>query len=129
MSDPGERLEGKASISAAIGALRDELMQSVWGAGFPYTVNGVQRTLRFKPSPVELTLQVAVTNGGKVSAGVRWWLVTANGEASGQSVSTQTVKLTLEPQMFDENGHQVEVLIDADDLVAGVESQKLDADG
>jgi hypothetical protein len=28
---------------------------------------------RFKPSPAELTLQVAVASAGKGSAGVRWW--------------------------------------------------------
>ena len=56
------------------------------------------------PSPVELTLQVAVTSAGKGSAGVKWWLIELGGEVSRESVVTQTVKVTLEPKMFDETG-------------------------
>ena len=59
----GGHLEGAAPLSAAIAALRDELMHAFWAGQFAYDVNGQQRTLRFKPAPVELTLQVAVTWG------------------------------------------------------------------
>ena len=103
------------SLSAAIGALRDELMHAVWAGQFPYQLNGQQRTLRFKPAPIEVTLQVAVTVQGTAKAGVKWWLIEAGGELSREKVATQTVKLTLEPVMFDENGQQVELLIDTAD--------------
>jgi Trypsin-co-occurring domain 2 len=94
-------------LSAAIAALRDELTRA-WSVG-------QDQQVRFKPSPIELTLQVAVTMAGKGSAGVRWWLVELGGEVSRESVVTQTVKLSLEPMLFDASGKPVEFLIDAPD--------------
>ena len=114
-SASGRQLVGGVSLSAAIGALRDELMHAVWAGQFPYQLNGQQRTLRFKPAPIEVTLQVAVTSEGTAKAGVKWWLIEAGAELSREKVATQTVKLTLEPAMFDENGNQVELLIDTAD--------------
>jgi Trypsin-co-occurring domain 2 len=108
-------LVGGVSVSAAIGALRTELMQAVWAGQFAYQVNGQPYVLRFKPAPIEVTLQVAVTSAGKGSAGVKWWLIEAGGELSAQTVATQTVKLVLDPQMFDAGGRQVELLIDTAD--------------
>jgi Trypsin-co-occurring domain 2 len=114
-SDRGQQLVGGVSLSAAIGALREELMYAVWAGQFPYQLNGEQRTLRFKPAPIEVTLQVAVTSKGTAKAGVKWWLIEAGADLSREKVATQTVKLTLEPAMFDENGQQVELLIDTAD--------------
>ncbi len=110
--------KGAVPLSAAIGALRNELMHAVWAGQFPYVLDGQQRWLRFKPAAVELTLQVAVTTTGTVSAGVKWWLIEAVGELAREKVATQTVKLTLEPALFDENGSEVELLIDAADDAA-----------
>jgi NTP-dependent ternary system trypsin peptidase co-occuring protein len=78
-------------------------------------VGGRDQRVRFKPSPIELTLQVAVTSAGKGNAGVRWWLIELGGEVSRESVVTQTVKVSLEPVMFDEHGQPLEFLIDAAD--------------
>jgi hypothetical protein len=105
---------GAVPLSAAVGALRDELTRAWW--------DGRDQSLRFKPSPVELTLQVAVTSAGKGRAGVRWWLIELGGELSRQSVVTQTVKVTLEPKMFDEKGEPLEFLIDASDEGSSSES-------
>jgi hypothetical protein len=99
--------EGVVPLSAAIGALRDELTRAWW--------DGRDQSVRFKPAPVELTLQVAVTSAGTGRAGVKWWLIELGGEVSRQSVVTQTVKVTLEPMMFDEEGEPLEFLIDAAD--------------
>ncbi len=44
------------SLSAALGALRDELMHAVWAGQLPYQLNGKARTLRFKPTPIDVTL-------------------------------------------------------------------------
>jgi hypothetical protein len=99
--------KGVVPLSAAIGALRDELTRAWW--------DGRDRSVRFKPSPVELTLQVAVTWAGTGRAGVKWWLIELGGEVSRQSVVTQTVKVTLEPKMFGEDGEPLEFLIDAAD--------------
>ena len=57
----GKAPAGAVPLSAAIAALRDELTQAWW--------DGQHRSVRFKPSPVELTLQVAVTREGKGTGG------------------------------------------------------------
>lgn len=119
--------QGTVPLSAAIGALRDELARAWW--------DGRDRSVRFKPSPVELTLQVGVTSAGAGSFGVKWWLIELGGELSRQSVVTQIVKVTLEPKMFDEStGEPLEFLIDAADKSdvsghAGSGELLLDAEG
>jgi hypothetical protein len=107
---------GAVPLSAAIAALRDELTRAWW--------DGQHQTVRFKPSPVDLTLQVAVTWEGKGTGGVRWWLIELGGEVSRQSAVTQTVKVTLEPKIFDETtGEPLEFLIDAAEEAASPESR------
>jgi hypothetical protein len=118
--DSGPTPPGGVPLSAAIGALRDDLMQSVWAGQFAYQLNGRERTLRFKPAPIEVSLQVAVTGAGTAKAGVRCWLIEAGGQATYEKATTQTVKLTLQPVMFDEKGQEVEFLIDAADSVESI---------
>jgi hypothetical protein len=91
---------GAVPLSAAIGALRNELMQAVWAGQFHYVLGGRRRWLRFKSSAVEVTLQVAVTATGTAKAGVKWWLIEAGGELGREKVATQTVKLVLAPVLF-----------------------------
>jgi hypothetical protein len=109
----GAAPEGAVPLSAAIEALRADLMHAVWAGQFAYELNGQQRQLRFKPAAVELTLQVAVTLTGSVKAGVKWWLIDAGGALARDKAVTQTVKLSLQPALFDEDGGEVELLIDA----------------
>lgn len=101
--------QGRVALSDAIGALRDELIRAWW--------DGRDRTLRFKPSPIELTLQLAVTGTGKGSAGINWWVLELGGEYSRESVATQTIKVVLDPIIFDEKGEPLaHTLIEAEDL-------------
>src|SRR5918994_2441831 len=90
--EPQGTPKGAVPLSKAIGALRDELIRAWW--------DGQHRVVRFKPSPVELTLHVAVTSAGKGGGGVKWWLIELGGEVSRESVVTQTVKVTLDAVMF-----------------------------
>ena len=102
----GGPLKGRVPLSEAIDALREELFRS-WE-------DAQSKTLRFKPATVELTLQVAVTSGGKAHGGIKWWLVDAGADVSRESTATQTVKMTLEPVTFSANGQRAaEVYIDA----------------
>lgn len=109
---PQDTPKGAVPLSAAIAALRDELTRAWW--------DGRARSVRFKPSPLELTLQVAVTSAGKGNAGVKWWLIGLGGEVSRESAVTQIVKMTLDPVMFDESGQPLEFLIDAIESQAGL---------
>jgi hypothetical protein len=98
---------GTVPIAAAINALREELASAL--------VQARDSTVRFELSEVELTLQTAVTTAGTASAKVRWWLIELGGDASRESAVTQTLKLTLQPVFFDEDGNpleQIETLID-----------------
>ena len=95
--------KGVVGLADAIGALRDELIRA-WSSS-------QQQRLRFKPSPVQLTVQVAVTSAGKGRAGVRWWLVELGGEVSRETVTTQTLRLSLDPVMYDDQGRPHDVLI------------------
>ncbi|MFJ9821823.1 trypco2 family protein [Streptomyces sp. NPDC101151] len=100
----GERTpDGVVGLAEAVNALREELQQA-WSSS-----EGAR--LRFRPSPVELTVQVAVTKavGGSVKA--KWWLVELGGDSSRSSVTTQTLKLTLDPVGYDPDGNQVDFLI------------------
>jgi Trypsin-co-occurring domain 2 len=82
-------LTGGVSLSDALSALRDELVHAVWAGQYPYQFDGAQRTLRFKPAPIEVTLEVAVTATGEGHAGVKWWLIDAGGAFSREKVTTQ----------------------------------------
>jgi len=93
----------QVGLSDALIALRGELLQA-WQEG-----EESDRRLRFRlPEPIELTLQVAATQEGKGSAGIKWWLVSVGGEASRGSTLTQTLSLKLAPVMYDDNGKRVE---------------------
>lgn len=103
----GERISGRIPLSEAVASLRGELLRAAYDKR--------NKQLWFKPAPIELTLQVAVTDSGKGGGGIKWWLIEATGEYSHQSVATQTVKLTLEPVVFDTHGAKQEFYIDARD--------------
>ena len=108
MAEVGASPWGSVSLAAAIAALRSELL-TAWQSG-------QDSRLRFRPSPVELSLEVVVTSDKSAKAGVKWWLLEAGGEVSRQLGSTHTVKLTLESEFFDEDGEPTEFLVsDLDD--------------
>lgn len=123
MTETGEQppLKGAVPLSKAINALRDELWQACW--------DGQQHRLKFRPGPAELTLQVAVTVDAKAKFGVKAWVIEAGGELSRQSAATQTIKLSLTPVMFDQQGHVMdEIFIDtADEPRNGGGDELLDA--
>jgi hypothetical protein len=98
------RPDGTIGLADAIEGLRYELALAAWWG------NGQQ--LRFKPGPVELTVEATVTSTVEGHGGVRWWIVDAGASGSADTSATQTVKLTLEPVMFDAAGQPVELLID-----------------
>jgi hypothetical protein len=110
---------GAVGLAAGIAALRDELFAAWWDAQ--------QRTLRFKPSPVELTMQVAATADKSARAGVRWWLIELGADVSHELKATQTVKFSLEPILFDANGNPKEFLVDALEQLGANPDDDLDA--
>ena len=97
-------------LPEAIESLRADLAAAWW--------DGRQRRVRFKVEPVDLTVQVGVTQTGKGSAGVRWYILAMGGERSREVATTQTLKLRLTPVLFDDQGNVLpagEQLISDDD--------------
>ncbi|MBH5337427.1 hypothetical protein IHE55_22750 [Streptomyces pactum] len=106
-----EPADGMVGLAEAIEALRSDLLRA-WGGG-------TARPLRFRPAPVELTLQVAVTAANKGSAGVKWWVVNADLATSRETVVTQSIKLVLDPVGMTPDGEETEFLVSDDELPAG----------
>jgi hypothetical protein len=72
-------------LAGAIAALREELLAAMDA--------GTDAPMRFRLTPVELSLQVAVAKEGQGKIG--WTVVGIGGSMSSQN--TQTLKLRLEP--------------------------------
>lgn len=83
---------GRVGLADAIEAFRAELQQAV--------EVGRNEPLRFKFSPIELTLQVEVTDEGRGKIGRK---IIELGR-SIEAVHTQILKLTLEPGWLQPNG-------------------------
>jgi hypothetical protein len=104
--------DGVVGLSDAIEGLRYELAVAAW--------RGKDQWLRFKPGPIELTVEATVTSKLEGQAGVRWWIVEARGGGSSERAGTHTVKLSLDPMIFNEAGQQVELLVEDVDEPAPV---------
>ena len=108
VSDPSA---SRVELSEAIEALRNALVAAWW--------DSQGQRVRFKVEPVELTLQVGVTQSGRGAAGIRWHVLSLGGERSRDATSTQTLKLRLAPVLFDASGN---VLAAAEQLISGTDS-------
>jgi hypothetical protein len=64
--------------------------------------------LQFRLKPIELELNVAVTQQADGNAGVKFWVIELGAKGEYENATTHTLKLTLEPVGRD--GHS-EVLI------------------
>ncbi|POX42383.1 hypothetical protein C3486_05070 [Streptomyces sp. Ru73] len=78
-------------LANVIRNLRQELEQAVTAA------EGEQ--LRFALGPIELEMSVALERTGHAGAKVRFWVVESGAEATRGTVSTQHIKLTLQPTL------------------------------
>ncbi|MEX5300889.1 trypco2 family protein [Kocuria sabuli] len=92
-------LASKVGLAQAIEALRAELTEAMNLAP--------EEGVRFEVGPVELTVEAAVTTAGGANAGIKWWLIEAGAEVSRESVSTQTLHLTLQPVRMEKDEHGI----------------------
>lgn len=90
---------GRVPLAAAIETLRGELQEAMTA--------GVGKQLKLRVDAVELSLDVTVTDAGKVSGGIKWWLLETSGDASRQSVSTQKLTVKFTPIDLATNGGSV----------------------
>jgi hypothetical protein len=97
-----------ADLPAAIEALRRDLAEA-W-------LDGRDHQVRFRVEPVELTVQVGVTQTGKGSAGIKWHILALGGERSHEKTALQTLVLRLAPVFYDEHGRRLD---DDEQLISG----------
>lgn len=94
---------GLVGLAEAIEALREELYVAM--------ISSSKRELRFRAPSVELTIEAAVTKTTDLKSGVKWWVVEAGAGFTRESVTTQTLKIVLEPVQLDSNGGPFDALI------------------
>lgn len=82
-ADPHPR--GRVPLADAIESLRDELMVTIWKSASSFTVGDETFDLKFAVTPIELTLEVAVTGAIKGEAGIKWWVATATASSSREN--------------------------------------------
>ncbi|GAA4711179.1 trypco2 family protein [Phytohabitans rumicis] len=80
-------------LAAALEALRDEL-ESAWRSG-------EGRSVRFRASEVTLTVETVARLDRDGSGKVRWYVVEAGAGVRSGNERTQTLVLTMTPQLHD----------------------------
>jgi hypothetical protein len=88
--------DGWVGLPEAIEALRRDLAAAWW--------DGRDHQVRFRVEPVELTVQVGVTRESSGSGGIKWHILAIGGSRKRQTAATQTLKLRLQPVLFDKSG-------------------------
>jgi hypothetical protein len=77
-------------LAEMIGQLRAELAMAM--------SEGEGADLRFELGPVDLELTVAVSKEGSASGKVRFWVVDTSADVKGSAMTTQKIKLQLDPR-------------------------------
>lgn len=93
-------------LAMALEALRNEL-EEAWS-----TSQG--KPIRFRASEVTLTLETVLRSDKEGSAGVRWYVIHADGSLKSGSESTQKIVLTLTPGLYDREGRSAPLDVAAD---------------
>lgn len=81
--------EPRLPLAATIQALRTELLHAL--------EQSQGEDLRFALGPVELDLQLTISQEGSKEAGIKFWVVSAGATGSSSETTTHTVRLTLTP--------------------------------
>jgi hypothetical protein len=86
-------------LAVALEALRQEL-DDAWR-------ESQGKRVRFRASQVTLSVQAVVRSDNSMGGKLRWWVVEAGAERTAGQEATQTLELTLTPELFDEDGKLV----------------------
>jgi len=83
-------------LAKALEALRQDL-EEAWR-------ESQNQRVRFRASEITLTVQAVARTEQKVGGKLRWWVVEAGADRTAGREATQTLELTLSPQLFDDAG-------------------------
>jgi len=89
MAEDSARDDDGIGLAEAIEQVRAELQRAATA--------GASQPIRFKPSSVELSLEVAFERKASADAGVRVWVVSAGAKGELCSARTQRITVTLQP--------------------------------
>jgi hypothetical protein len=87
--------DASLGLSDALEGLRQELEQA-W-------VNSRGSRVRFRAEAVKVTVEAVVRTDDKLGGKVRWWLLEAGANHDRSRETTQTLELTLTPQLYDDS--------------------------
>ena len=102
--DPG------IAVADAIELLRDELEEALR--------KGAGRPVQFGVSDVTLTVSVVAGKSAEGGGKIRWWVIEAGGSGKWSHEVTQTLVLTLHPELVDVNGRRAPLHVGAEDTEA-----------
>lgn len=84
-------MDDAVELADLIGELRSELSRAMWA--------GEHADIRFEPKSVELELTVGIDRTGGREGKIRFWVLDASMKSDRKSITTQRIKLTLEPRL------------------------------
>jgi hypothetical protein len=87
---------GEVGLASALEALREEL-EEAW-------LKSRSSRVRFRASEITLTVQTVARRDREGGGRLRWWVLEAGAEVKTGLEQTQTMTLTLTPQLYDEHG-------------------------
>jgi hypothetical protein len=91
-----EESNAVVGLSAALEGLRQEL-ETAWS-------DSQGRLVRFRAEAVTVRFEVQAKTDTKLGGKVRWWVVEAGADRGTGRQATQTLELTLTPQLYDDEG-------------------------
>jgi hypothetical protein len=94
-------MDGAVELADFIADLRGELERAIW--------LGENKPLTFELGTIELELAVVAERENKPNGKIKLWVLEAGAETRRRSMTTQTVRLKLEPQLRDRPGQKVHV--------------------
>jgi hypothetical protein len=95
-------------VADAIELLRGELEAALeQGKGHP---------VQFGVSDVALTVSVVAAKSAEAGGKIRWWVVEAGGSGKWSREVTQTLELTLHPELVKPDGTRVSLEVGAEDI-------------
>jgi hypothetical protein len=97
-------------VADAIELLRDELEAAL--------AKGKGHAVQFGVSDVTLTVTVVAGKSKDAVGKIRWWVVEAGGSGTWSSEVTQTLVLTLHPELVKEDGTRGPLEVGAEDIEA-----------
>ncbi|MDP8943087.1 MAG: hypothetical protein M3N16_03065 [Actinomycetota bacterium] len=105
-------------LASAIRALRQELVAAV--------KEGEDEDVRFALGPIELEMQVEISEEASGEAGIAFWVVSLGAKGARTSGTTHTVRLSLTPALASEVGTDTPLVVGSEQVRRPVGAEQAD---